>query len=47
MLNITKSNSVYPGLILNSINSIVLTIRYTVEVLIVTTIYIYIIDIFP
>ena len=46
ILNITKNNSVYLGLILSSVNNIILTIKYIVEILIITTVHIYTLNLF-
>jgi hypothetical protein len=47
VLSVARGNSVRLGLILSSVNSVVLTIKYIAEVLIVTIVYIYILNLFP
>jgi hypothetical protein len=47
VLSVARGNSVRLGLVLSSINSVVLAIEYIAEVLIVTTVYIYILNLFP
>ena len=47
VLSVARGNGVYPGLMLSRVDSVVLTIKYIAEVLIVTAVHIYTLDLFP